>query len=123
VGTAVAKVFGLQVGRTGLTEREALTKGLAVSVAVVKASDHARYYPDNTRLDVKLIMERDGRRLLGAQMIGAQGAAKRIDVLAAALYAKMTVDDLTRIDYAYAPPYAGVWDATLVAANVAGKCR
>lgn len=123
VGTAVAKVFDLQVARTGLTEREATSKGLAVSVAAVHTSDHAGYYPGNTRLDVKLIVERASRRLLGAQMVGAQGAAKRIDVLAAALYAKMTVDDLTRLDYSYAPAYAAVWDATLVAANVAGKCK
>nr|MBC7244013.1 CoA-disulfide reductase [Chloroflexota bacterium] len=121
-GTAVAKIFGLEVARTGLTEREATAKGFSVHTATIRTTDRARYYPGATELYVKLIMERTSRRLLGTQLIGAQGAAKRIDVLAAALYAKMTVDDLTRLDYSYAPPYASVWDATLIAANVASRC-
>jgi NADPH-dependent 2,4-dienoyl-CoA reductase/sulfur reductase-like enzyme len=123
VGTAVAKVFDLQVARTGLTEREAKAKGLTVAVAVVQSSNRARYYPGDTPLNVKLIVDTNSGRLLGAQVIGAQGAAKRIDVLAAALYAKMTVDDLARIDCSYAPPYAPVWDPILVAANVLGGCK
>jgi NADPH-dependent 2,4-dienoyl-CoA reductase/sulfur reductase-like enzyme len=123
VGTAVAKVFDLQVARTGLTEKEAKAKGFSVTVSSVHAMDHARYYPGNTTLDVKLVTDSSSGRLLGAQMVGAQGAAKRIDVLAAALYAGMTVDDLTRLDYSYAPAYAPVWDPTLVAANLAGHCR
>jgi NADPH-dependent 2,4-dienoyl-CoA reductase/sulfur reductase-like enzyme len=118
VGTAVAKVFDLQVARTGLTEREAVAKGFAVHSQRISAQDRAHYFPGRTRLDVELVMDQASRRLLGAQLVGAQGAAKRIDVLAAALYGKMTVDDLTRVDYGYAPPYASVWDATLRAANV-----
>ena len=123
VGTAVAKVFDLQVARTGLTEKEAKAKGFSITVSSVHAMDHARYYPGNSALDVKLVMDSVAGRLLGAQMVGAQGAAKRIDVLAAALYARMTVDDLTRLDYSYAPAYAPVWDPTLVAANVVGRCK
>jgi NADPH-dependent 2,4-dienoyl-CoA reductase/sulfur reductase-like enzyme len=123
VGTAVAKVFELQVARTGLTEREAAAKGFAVHSQRITTQDRAHYYPGGTRLDVKLVMDQASRRLLGAQLIGAEGAAKRIDVLAAALYAQLTVDDLTRLDYSYAPPYASVWDATLRAANVVGRCR
>ncbi|MBC7232893.1 MAG: CoA-disulfide reductase [Chloroflexi bacterium] len=122
VGTAVAKIFDLEVARTGLTEKEAAAKGFSVHAVTVRTTDRARYYPGATDLHVKLIMDRTTRRLLGAQYIGAQGAAKRIDVLAAALYAQMTVDDLTRLDYSYAPPYASVWDATLIAANVASRC-
>jgi hypothetical protein len=68
-------------------------------------------------------VERQSRRLLGGQLVGAKGAAKRVDVLAAALYGKMSVDDLINVDYSYAPPYAMALDATLVAANVIGKCR
>jgi len=122
VGTAVAKVFGLQVARTGLTEREATEAGFAVHSRKITTNDRAHYYPGGAQLDVKLVMDQDSRRLLGAQIIGAEGAAKRIDVLAAALYAKMTVDDLTRLDYSYAPPYASVWDATLRAASVLSRC-
>lgn len=122
VGTAVAKIFGLEVARTGLTEKEAIAKGVNVYATTIRTTDRARYYPGATELHVKLIMDRISRRLLGAQLIGAQGAAKRIDVLATALYAQMTVDDLTRLDYSYAPPYASVWDATLIAANVLSRC-
>jgi NADPH-dependent 2,4-dienoyl-CoA reductase/sulfur reductase-like enzyme len=123
VGTAVAKVFDLQVARTGLTEREAAAIGFAVHSQRITTKDRAHYYPGAQRLDVKLVMDQASRKLLGAQLVGPQGAAKRIDVLAAALYANMTVDDLTRLDYSYAPPFASVWDATLRAANVVGRCR
>lgn len=122
-GTAVAKVFGLEVARTGLTEREARVKGFDVGVSSIVTRNHARYYPGGTELHVRLVMDQQTRRLLGAQLIGAQGAAKRVDVLAAALCANMTSDDLTRVDYSYAPPYASVWDATLVAANVISRCK
>jgi NADPH-dependent 2,4-dienoyl-CoA reductase/sulfur reductase-like enzyme len=122
-GTAVAKVFGLEVARTGLTEREARDKGFDVGMSSIQTADHARYYPGATELHIKLLLDRKSGRLLGGQFIGGQGAAKRVDVLAAALSAKMTVDDLTRVDYSYAPPYASVYDATLIAANVASKCR
>lgn len=122
-GTAVVKVFDLEVARTGLTAREARSKGMEVEVSAVKADDHARYYPDPTPLHIQLVVERQSRRLLGGQMIGAKGAAKRVDVLAAALYGKMSVDDLINVDYSYAPPYAMALDATLVAANVIGSCR
>jgi len=121
VGTAVAKVFGLEVARTGLTEKEATAKGLAASAMTIQAMDRAAYYPGGTPLSVKLIVDGASRRLLGAQLIGPQGAAKRVDVLAAALYGRMTVDDLTRLDYSCAPPYAPVWETTLVAASVASR--
>jgi NADPH-dependent 2,4-dienoyl-CoA reductase/sulfur reductase-like enzyme len=122
VGTAAVKVFGLEVARTGLTETEAKAKGWDVDTSRIRAAEHASYYPGATDLHVKLVVDRATRRVLGAQLIGAKGAAKRIDVLAAALYAKMTVDDVARIDYSYAPPYAPVWDPTAVAASVAAKC-
>jgi len=120
-GTAVAKVFGLEVARTGLTEAEARARGLDVGTSSIAASNHARYYPGSTPLHIKLVLDQSTRRLLGAQFIGAEGAAKRVDVLAAALYGKMTVEDLTCIDYSYSPPYATAHDATLVAANVVSK--
>jgi CoA-dependent NAD(P)H sulfur oxidoreductase len=122
-GTAVVKVFNMQAARTGLTQREALAKGMSVEAVTVVTNDHAGYYPGTQTLHVKLVFDRSSHRLLGAQMVGGGGAEKRIDVLAAALYAKMTVEDLTSLDYSYAPPYASVWDATLVAANVAGRCK
>jgi NADPH-dependent 2,4-dienoyl-CoA reductase/sulfur reductase-like enzyme len=68
-----------------------------------------------------LVTQAQDSRLLGGQIVGASGVAKRIDVLATALYSRMTVTDLQRLDLSYAPPYAPVWDPILVAANVAGK--
>lgn len=122
-GTAVVKVFDLEVARTGLTAREARAKALDVEISSIRAGDHAGYYPGATKLHIQLVMERQSRRLIGAQLLGAKGAAKRVDVLAAALYGKMSVDDLINVDYSYAPPYAMALDATLVAANVIGRCR
>ena len=122
VGTAVAKIFDLEVARTGLTEKEAVANGWDVQSQVVQVSDRARYYPGGSPLHVKLIVDKATGRLLGAQMVGKQGASKRIDVLAAALYAKMTIEDLARLDCSYAPPYAPVWDPVLVAANAVRKC-
>jgi NADPH-dependent 2,4-dienoyl-CoA reductase/sulfur reductase-like enzyme len=70
-------------------------------------------------MHVQLVTDEQTGRLLGGQIVGQEGTAKRIDVLAAALYAQMTVGDLAAIDLSYAPPYAPVWDPLLIAANVA----
>ena len=119
VGTTVVKVFDLDAARTGLTEAEASERGYDVRSTTIKALSAAHYMPSSGPLYVKLVYEAGGR-LLGAQMVGT-GAAKRIDVVAAALYDGWTVDDLRGLDLSYAPPYAPVWDALLVAANVAQK--
>jgi pyruvate/2-oxoglutarate dehydrogenase complex dihydrolipoamide dehydrogenase (E3) component len=67
------------------------------------------------------VVDRDTGRLLGAQMVGEEGVAHRIDTLAACLYGKMHIEDVARLDLGYAPPFATVWDPILVAANVALK--
>ena len=121
--TAATKIFDLEVARTGLLEREAEAMGMSVHASRITAKDRSGYYPGASPLDVKLVIDADSRRLLGGQMVGASGAAKRIDVLAAAIYAQMTVDDLTNIDYSYTPSAASVWEATLVAANVTSRCK
>lgn len=118
-GTAVAKVFGLEVARTGLTERQAREEGFEPLSTTVKAASQAHYYPGGGPLHVRLVFRKDGH-LLGAQMVG-KGAAKRIDVVAAALQAGWGIRDLQRLDLSYAPPFAPVWDPILVAANVAEK--
>jgi NADPH-dependent 2,4-dienoyl-CoA reductase/sulfur reductase-like enzyme len=121
VGTAALKVFDLQVARTGLSEAEAAQAGLeAVGAAIVHRS-RAGYYPGAVPLRVKLVVERGGGRLLGAQLAGTDGTALRIDVVAAALHADATVDDLAAFDLAYAPPFAPVWDPLLIAAREAGR--
>ncbi len=120
VGTAVVKVFGLEVARTGLSLAEATAAGLAAVATDVVSRSRAKYYPGSTPLHVRLVHAPDGR-LLGAQMAGYEGAAKRIDVLATALHAGFTIDDLTALDLSYAPPFAPVYDPVLLAAGHAGR--
>ncbi len=121
VGTAVVKVFGLELARTGLTEREAKKEGFDAASATIKSISRAHYYPDHKPLHVRLVFEKGTKRLLGAQMAGQEGAALRINVLAAALHAQWTVEDVGKLDLGYAPPFAPVWDPILIAANVAKK--
>jgi CoA-dependent NAD(P)H sulfur oxidoreductase len=117
VGTAAVKVFDLHVGRTGLSEREAAQAGIDAAAATIVHRSRAHYYPDWTPLKVKLVAERGTGRLLGAQLAGTEGVAKRVDVVAAALHAGATVDELGSFDLSYAPPFAPVWDPLLIAAR------
>jgi CoA-dependent NAD(P)H sulfur oxidoreductase len=120
VGTAVVKVFDLEVARTGLGLAEAQAAGLD-AVATDKVSrSRAKYYPGSSPLHVRLVHTREGR-LLGGQLAGREGAAKRVDVLATALHAGFTVDDLAELDLSYAPPFAPVYDPVLAAAIKAAR--
>lgn len=118
VGTAVVKVFDLTVAHTGLTEAEARAQGWEPEVTQVTAKSRAKYYPGAEPLLVRLIHEPDGR-VLGAQMAGRDGVAQRINVVAAALQARMGIDDLAGLDLAYAPPYSPVYDPLIQAAQAA----
>ena len=109
-------MFGLEVARTGLSLAEATAAGLAADATDVVSRSRAKYYPGSTPLHVRLV-HAPGGRLLGAQMAGYEGAAKRIDVLATALHAGFTIDDLTALDLSYAPPFAPVYDPVLLAAG------
>lgn len=120
VGTAVVKVFDLEVARTGLTLAEAREAGLPASATDVVHKSRAKYYPGVAPLHVRLVHELGGR-LLGAQLVGREGAAKRVDVVAAALYAGLDVDDLAAFDLSYAPPYSPVYDPLLIAAQAAQR--
>jgi NADPH-dependent 2,4-dienoyl-CoA reductase/sulfur reductase-like enzyme len=117
LGTAITRVFGLEVARTGFTEGEARAAGLDCVATTLDSRDHAGYMPGAKALTVKLVAEKGTGRLLGAQAVGYGGADKRIDVAATALYAGLTVEDLTRLDLEYAPPFNGVWDPVQVAAT------
>ncbi len=119
VGTAVTKVCGLEVARTGLTEAEAEAAGFASESVVVDSTTRAGYFPGAEPITTKLVAERRSGRLLGAQIVGAEGAAKRIDVLACALWNEMAVDAIANLDLGYAPPFSPVWDPVLIAARKA----
>ena len=118
VGTAVVKVFDLEVARTGLSLADARAAGLDAIAADVTSRSRAKYYPGGSPLQVRLVHAPDGR-LLGAQMAGREGAAKRIDVVATALHAGFGIDDLAALDLSYAPPFAPVYDPVLLAAGSA----
>jgi NADPH-dependent 2,4-dienoyl-CoA reductase/sulfur reductase-like enzyme len=90
-------------------------------VATVKDRTRAGYYPGSGPIWVKLTAERSSGRLLGGQIVGVEGAAKRIDVLATAIWAGMTVDELELLDLSYAPPFSGVYDPVLTAARRTAK--
>ncbi len=99
----------------------ALAYDLDAGSVTIKASSRAHYMPNSEPIHVKLVYEKKSQRVLGAQMIGKDGVAKRIDVVAAGLRSAWTLKDFAGLDLAYAPPFAPVWDPILVAANVALK--
>jgi len=117
VGTAITKVCDLEIARTGLQEREIEALGWQHVAARIEAPTRAHYYPEGARMTVKLLAERDSGRLLGGQIVGRDGAGKRIDVIAAALHGGLTVEEFLHLDLAYAPPFSPVWDPLLVAAR------
>ncbi|MFD3326527.1 FAD-dependent oxidoreductase [Streptomyces sp. NPDC058701] len=119
VGTAVSKVCDLEIARTGLREKDALDVGLRFVTATITSTNTAGYYPGATEMTVKMLAERRTGRLLGVQIVGGAGAAKRVDVAAVALTAGMTVDQMVSLDLGYAPPFSPVWDPVLVAARKA----
>jgi NADPH-dependent 2,4-dienoyl-CoA reductase/sulfur reductase-like enzyme len=124
VGTAVSKVCDLEIARTGLREKDARRAGLRFEAVTVESTSRAGYYPDAALMTVKMLAERRTGRLLGVQIVGREGAAKRVDIAAVALTARMTVEQMTALDLGYAPPFSPVWDPVLVAARkAAAKVR
>jgi NADPH-dependent 2,4-dienoyl-CoA reductase/sulfur reductase-like enzyme len=119
VGTMVLRCFDLTVATTGLTATGARDAGLGVQETTIRAKDISHYFPGAEYIHVRLVVNADTGMLLGGQIAGKHGVAKRIDVLATALFNRMTVAQLRQLDLSYAPPFAPVWDPILVAANVA----
>ncbi|HYF46209.1 MAG TPA: FAD-dependent oxidoreductase, partial [Acidimicrobiales bacterium] len=119
VGTAVTKLCSTEVARTGLNEREAAEAGLEYVVGKIEATTRASYFPGAKAIWVKLLAERRSGRVLGVQIVGEEGAGKRIDAVAVAITAEMTVEDLISADLSYAPPFSPLWDPVQVAARKA----
>ena len=117
IGTAITKVCDFEVARTGVNQEEADRAGFEYETVKIDSTTRAGYFPGTQPITIKMLAERDTRRVLGAQIVGREGAAKRIDVLATAITAEMTVDDVIDLDLAYAPPFSGVWDAVHIAAR------
>jgi NADPH-dependent 2,4-dienoyl-CoA reductase/sulfur reductase-like enzyme len=115
LGTAVSKVCDVEVARTGLSEAELEPLGLQWEQAVVESTTRASYFPGAEPMRIKVLAERRSGRLLGAQIVGREGSAKRIDVFATALWNQMTVAGMVNMDLSYAPPFSPVWDPVLIA--------
>ena len=123
IGTAVVKVFDYTLAVTGLTENEARAHdGLGeIGSAVITSHEKAAYWPGAAKINVKLIIQKSNGRVIGGQIVGKKGVAKRIDVIATAITAGMTADDMAMLDLAYAPPYSPTYDPIQVCANVVSK--
>jgi NADPH-dependent 2,4-dienoyl-CoA reductase/sulfur reductase-like enzyme len=116
-GTAVFKVFGLEVARTGLNMQEASAAGFDPVGVAIKTRSKAHGHPGSTTIHVHMLGDRKTGLLLGVQMVGREGVAHRINAPAVALNARMTVEDFSETDLAYAPPFGPTWDPLLTAAN------
>ena len=119
VGTAISKVCDLEIARTGLKEADCDVVGYQWLTVAVESTTRAGYFPGAAPITVKLVVEKRTGRLLGGQIVGKEGAAKRIDTLAVALWNQMTVEEISGLDLGYAPPFSPVWDPVLIAARKA----
>ena len=116
-GTSVFKVFDLQVARSGLNVDEAKKAGFDPVERVIKASTRAHAHPGASPIWAQMVADKKTGKLIGAQLLSAEGAVHRINAVAIALHTKMTVSQFTQLDFACAPPFSPVWDPLLVAAN------
>jgi NADPH-dependent 2,4-dienoyl-CoA reductase/sulfur reductase-like enzyme len=121
VGTAVSKICEWEVARTGLREREIKAIGLEYVSSRIESTTRASYYPNAGPITVKALAEKGSGRLLGGQIVGIEGAAKRIDIFATALHAGFTVGEMINLDLSYAPPFSHVWDPVQIAARQADR--
>ncbi|MEG1687460.1 MAG: FAD-dependent oxidoreductase, partial [Angelakisella sp.] len=127
-GSAVLKLFDMTIATTGLNEAAAAAAKIDYDKVFTFSPSHATYYPGASSMSLKVLFEKAGGRILGAQIVGFDGVDKRCDVLATAIRGKMTVADLTELELCYAPPFSSAKDpvnmAGFVAENVlSGKVR
>jgi len=116
-GTAITKIKDLEISRTGLNEKELKDLAISYKTSTIISNTRPGYYPGSEEVTVKLLVEKKGGRLLGGQIVGKSGSAKRIDILATAITARMTARDLMLLDLSYAPPFSPVWDPLQTAAR------
>ncbi len=116
-GTAVFKVFDMEVARTGLNVSEAKNFGFDPAMVVIKSRSRAHAHPGASAIHVQMVGDTKTGRLLGTQMVGKEGVAHRINAPAVALHNRMTIEAYCQTDLSYAPPFGPTWDPTLTAAN------
>jgi NADPH-dependent 2,4-dienoyl-CoA reductase/sulfur reductase-like enzyme len=116
-GTSVFRTFDMQVARTGLNAQEAVEAGFEPTEVVIKTRSRAHAHPGSRDIHINMVGDKKSGRLLGAQMVGAEGVAHRINAPAVALHARMSVARFSQTDLSYAPPFGPTWDPCLTAAN------
>jgi NADPH-dependent 2,4-dienoyl-CoA reductase/sulfur reductase-like enzyme len=117
LGTAITKFKELEISRTGLSEKEIENLRIDYQTETITSSSPAGYYPGSEKITVKLVANKSTQRILGGQIVGFRGAAKRIDTIVTAITAGLTVQQLMDLDLAYAPPFSTAWDPVLIAAR------
>ncbi|OGO78993.1 MAG: dehydrogenase [Clostridiales bacterium GWB2_37_7] len=118
LGTTIVKLFDMNAAKTGLSERDARRAGMNIETILVPATDKAHYYPGNKAIITKLIVEKASHKILGAEIIGSGVVDKPIDIIATAMTLNAKLEDLTKLDLAYAPPFSMAMSSTIMAANV-----
>lgn len=118
VGAACVKVFGLEIGMAGVTQAMAKRLGFPVITQVVETTSRVGIYPGAEKSLLKIVADGSNGRLLGGNMVGRDGEARKINVLAVALHQGMTLEEISQLDLAYAPPFTSVLDPLLIAANL-----
>jgi len=116
-GTAITKFKDLEISRTGLSEKELEESDIKYKTAVIESRTRSGYYPGSDKITVKLISEEKSGKVLGGQIVGFTGSAKRIDTIATAITAGMTAQNIVDLDLSYAPPFSPVWDPVQTAAR------
>ncbi|HAX73667.1 MAG TPA: CoA-disulfide reductase [Firmicutes bacterium] len=119
LGSSCLKVLDLEAARTGLSEEEAKRLGLDYKTVFITDMNQTNYYPGQAKISVKLIYDAKTKVLLGGQAVGKKDAVQRVNVLATAIFAKLTTEQLAMLDLCYAPPFARTWDVLNIAGNVA----
>lgn len=119
LGSAVTQLFDTQIGVTGLTEFFARKEGIETVTGIITSKTRADYYPGAKPIKVKLIVEKESQRIIGAQIIGGEEATQRINALSFAIQKQMTIQELAKVDTAYAPPLCETWEPMVLAAEMA----
>ncbi len=122
-GTGILKIFDLTAAFTGISEKAAKRLGMNYEVIQLHPYHHASYYPGASQIHLKVLFEKESGRLLGAQAVGTQGVDKRIDVLATAIRASLTIEDLEHLELSYAPPYGSAKDPVNVAGYIGSNIQ
>nr|AGF93378.1 pyridine nucleotide-disulfide oxidoreductase, class I [uncultured organism] len=119
--TAITKIFDLTVAKTGISVEEAEKNEIDPVTTKITAANHAGYYPELEKINLKGVFNKDNGEIIGAEIIGKDGVDKRIDVLSTAIYSKLTAHDLFQVDLAYAPPYSSPKDPAAILGMVTSK--